>query len=183
VIEGATALGAIDGYFETTPTVWHDEILFALDRGIPVYGAASIGALRAAELHIYGMQGVGRIFEWYRDGVLIDDDEVAVLHGPAELGFVCLTEPMVNIRASVQRAVELQIIDISTASEIVTIVKSTFYKNRTREYIFRHLNRRILPFRATCQIEHIFLSSFIDLKRLDSRLMIERIFRGTACPL
>src|SRR3954454_11670879 len=76
-IEKPAALGVIDGYFETTPTVWHEEILFALDRGIAVYGAASIGALRAAELHTYGMTGVGCIFEWFRNGTLEDDDDVA----------------------------------------------------------------------------------------------------------
>ena len=45
-----------------------------------------MGALRAAELHAFGMRGVGRIFEAFRDGELEDDDEVAVVHGPAEPG-------------------------------------------------------------------------------------------------
>jgi hypothetical protein len=40
-----------------------------------------MGALRAAELHTFGMVGVGRVFEGYRDGVYEDDDEVAVVHG------------------------------------------------------------------------------------------------------
>src|SRR4051812_8794601 len=56
------AIGIIDGVFECVPTVWHDEILEALDRGLPVYGASSIGALRAAELDVYGMIGVGAIY-------------------------------------------------------------------------------------------------------------------------
>ena len=33
------------------------------------------------------MKGIGRIIEDFRDGVLEDDDEVAVLHGPEELGY------------------------------------------------------------------------------------------------
>lgn len=40
--------------------------------------------LRAAELHSFGMEGVGRILESYRDGILTDDDEVALVHGPAD---------------------------------------------------------------------------------------------------
>ena len=32
------------------------------------------------------MTGVGRVFAAFRDGILTDDDEVAVLHGPEELG-------------------------------------------------------------------------------------------------
>src|SRR5207237_10462224 len=44
------AIGVVDGYFEVVPTVWHKEILWAMARGIHVFGAASMGALRAAEL-------------------------------------------------------------------------------------------------------------------------------------
>src|ERR1051326_4602486 len=63
-------IGVIDGTFELVPTVWHKEILWAMAHGIHVYGAASIGALRAAELDTFGMQGIGRIYEAYRNGAL-----------------------------------------------------------------------------------------------------------------
>ena len=64
------AIALIDGIFESQPSVWHHEILDALDAGVPVFGGASMGALRAAELHRWGMVGTGRIFRWYRDGEL-----------------------------------------------------------------------------------------------------------------
>nr|UXE46071.1 hypothetical protein Hi04_10k_c5591_00011 [uncultured bacterium] len=83
---GARRIGIIDGRFNDVPSVWHKEILLALEEGALVFGAASMGALRAAELHRFGMIGVGRVFEWYRDGVLCDDDEVAVIHGRLEHG-------------------------------------------------------------------------------------------------
>ncbi|MBN8893029.1 MAG: hypothetical protein J0H91_22335 [Rhodospirillales bacterium] len=38
------AIGLIDGLFETTASVWHKELVFALAEGIAVYGAASMGA-------------------------------------------------------------------------------------------------------------------------------------------
>lgn len=44
------AIALIDGIFKDAPTVRHREILWALSQGIPVFGAASMGALRAAEL-------------------------------------------------------------------------------------------------------------------------------------
>ena len=100
------AIGIIEGFFEGVPSVWHKEILWAIQQGIPVYGSASMGALRAAELADFGMIGVGRIFRDYHDGTLQDDDEVAVLHSPAELGFKPLSEPMVSVRATVGQAVE-----------------------------------------------------------------------------
>ncbi|MEM6942085.1 MAG: TfuA-like protein, partial [Pseudomonadota bacterium] len=64
------AIGLIDGFFEGVPSVWHKEILWAIDQGIPVFGASSMGALRAAELHAFGMIGVGWIFEAFKDGNL-----------------------------------------------------------------------------------------------------------------
>src|SRR5437016_6011191 len=66
------AIGIVDGYFGGAPSVWHKEILWALSEGIQVFGSASMGALRAAELSSFGMRGVGRIFEMYRDVVLED---------------------------------------------------------------------------------------------------------------
>src|SRR6266568_28399 len=74
-------IGIIDGYYETVATVWHKEILWAMAQGIHVYGAASIGALRAAELADFGMKGIGAIFRLFYTAALQDDDEVAVLHG------------------------------------------------------------------------------------------------------
>src|SRR5258708_35446948 len=91
---GPAIIGIIDGYFEVTPTVWHKEILWAMAQGIHVYGSASMGALRAAELHSFGMVGIGHIFAAYRDGILTDDDEVAVLHGPEALGYPAVPEAM-----------------------------------------------------------------------------------------
>ena len=70
-------IGIIDGGFEYTAPVWHKEILYALSAGTRVLGAASMGALRAAECHSFGMTGVGSIFKEYRDGTRIDDSDVA----------------------------------------------------------------------------------------------------------
>lgn len=109
--EGAGVIGLIDGAFLDVPAVWHREILWALERGVRVVGAASMGALRAAELHVFGMEGVGVVFEAYRDGVLPgwdgafeDDDEVAVVHAPDALGHAALSDAMVDIRVTLARA-------------------------------------------------------------------------------
>src|SRR5947207_3105590 len=123
-------IGVIDGYFEVTPTVWHKEILWAMAEGIHVYGAASAGALRAAELDSFGMNGIGRIYEAFRDGRLEDDDEVAVLHGPEELGYPALTEAMVNIRATVSEAEHRGILMPELAAQLTEIAKALFYKER-----------------------------------------------------
>ncbi len=93
-------IGIIDGVFENVPAVWHKEILFALSEGVRVLGAASMGALRAAECAAFGMEGIGMIFARYASGDLVDDDAVAQLHAPEILGFAALSEPLVNVEAT-----------------------------------------------------------------------------------
>jgi hypothetical protein len=94
--ERPTAIALVDGKFGTAPSVWHKEILDALDGGIPVLGAASLGALRAAELDGLGMVGVGRVFEAYRSGHQQRDDAVLVAHAPAALGFRPLSLALID---------------------------------------------------------------------------------------
>jgi hypothetical protein len=125
------AIALIDGVFELTPSVWHHEILAALDSGVAVFGGASMGALRAAELAPFGMVGVGRIFGWYRDGVLIDDAEVALLHGDAEAGFRPLTVPLVSVRAAAEWAREGEILSPRHAKALIRAAEAIFYQQRT----------------------------------------------------
>jgi hypothetical protein len=68
-----------------------------MKQGVHVFGAASMGALRAAELAAFGLEGVGDIYEAFASGALEDDDE-------AEGGYRPLSEAMVNIRPTLQAA-------------------------------------------------------------------------------
>src|SRR5579859_4129854 len=52
----------IDGEFHQNLAVWVKEIIYALAHGIRVYGASSMGALRAVEHVDFGMVGVGRVY-------------------------------------------------------------------------------------------------------------------------
>lgn len=135
-----THIGIIDGYYENVPSVWHKEILFVMSQGVHVYGAASMGALRSAELHAFGMKGVGKIFEMYRSGDIEDDDEVAVLHGPEELGFPALTEAMINIRLTLERAETEKVLSSNIAKGGIDFIKSLFYKKRNQQALIDYLS-------------------------------------------
>lgn len=169
---GARAIGLVDGYFEGVPAVWHKEILWAIAQGIPVFGAASMGALRGAELCAFGMRGTGRIFEAYRDGVLRDDDEVAVLHGPAEVGYVALSEPMVNVRATLQRAVAEAVIGAATGQALETRAKDLFYQERTWETLFAAGGAEGLPEADLARLRDWLPGGRVDLKAEDARAML-----------
>jgi len=97
---------------------------------VRVYGAASMGALRAAELDAFGMRGVGDVYRAYADGVLEDDDEVAVAHAGAEHGFRALSDAMVDVRATLAAAVAAGVVAGATADLLLARVKSTFYAGR-----------------------------------------------------
>lgn len=103
---GIDTIVLIDGVFHNAPSVWQRELLDAIEEGFSVFGASSMGALRAAELYEFGMIGHGVVFEWYRDGVIDGDDEVALLHATEEFDFRPLSVPLVNIRYTLDRAVE-----------------------------------------------------------------------------
>ena len=174
-LERPAAIGVIDGYFEVVPTVWHKEILWAMAQGIHVFGAASIGALRAAELDVFGMRGIGEIYEAYRDGVLEDDDEVAVSHGPEELGYPPLTEAMVNIRATLAEALRCGILAPDLSERLTGIAKALFYKERTYEAILQAAADRGLPAAALRAFADWLPSGRTDRKRLDAEAMLAAI--------
>jgi hypothetical protein len=164
------AIGIIDGYFDGVPAVWHKEILWALTAGIPVFGSSSMGALRAAELYSFGMIGIGQIFEDFRDGRLTDDDEVALVHGPAELGYPSLSEPMVNIRATVEQARLEGIFDEGTAELIISVAKALFYQRRTWPLVIRAAEEAS---GADLRGFYIWLGkNNVDQKRSDALLML-----------
>jgi hypothetical protein len=165
-------IGVIDGYFEGVPSVWHKEILWALSQGVHVFGSASMGALRAAELHVFGMRGVGRVFEQYRDGVLEDDDEVAVVHGPAEVGYAPLSEPMVNIRATLERALGEGVIGAPVARELARIAKDTFYQHRSWDALFEQAAKAGLDDAVLATLRAWLAKGKVDQKRGDALAML-----------
>jgi hypothetical protein len=133
--ERPMAIGIIDGYFDRVPSIWHKEILWAMSRGVHVFGSSSMGALRAAELAAFGMVGVGTVFEAFHSGELDNDDEVAVIHGPAEMGFPALSEALVNIRFTLLKAQDQGVISRDTHDAVIRIATSLNYRNRTYERI------------------------------------------------
>ena len=131
-VTGASVLCIIDGYFERVPTVWHKEILWALSEGIVVWGAASMGALRAAELHRFGMVGIGWVFRAFADGELESDDEVAVAHTPLDEAGGCrpLSVAMVDLRRTVQKAADAGVLTADTAEALLSATKALHFSER-----------------------------------------------------
>jgi len=120
----------LDGYYYKVGAVTHKELLYALEAGIRVIGAASLGALRAAEMAPFGMLGVGKIFAWFRDGALDGDDEVALLHAPEELGYRPVTVALVEVRDALEHLVERGEVEAAAAASLVGELKRLPFSER-----------------------------------------------------
>jgi hypothetical protein len=180
--DGARFIGIIDGYFDRVPAVWHKEILWAVSRGVRVYGSASMGALRAAELAEYGMVGVGAVFEGFYSGALEDDDEVAVTHGPADSGYQPLSEAMVNVRATIARAREAGVLGQASADALVTIAKALFYPERTYPALVSSGLERRLPMQEMAAFRAWVRSGAVNQKRADAIAMLQRMANDLVAP-
>ncbi|MFC7623441.1 TfuA-like protein [Microlunatus sp. GCM10028923] len=120
----------IDGLFEQVASVRHKELLYALSQGVRVFGASSMGALRAAELGEFGMIGVGRVHDQYALGDIDGDDEVAISHSSADDGWQPLSESLVNIRWATGRAVTRGVISPAVQHQLVRHARRTYYPFR-----------------------------------------------------
>lgn len=171
------AIGLIDGYFHSVPSVWHKEILWAIQEGIAVFGAASMGALRAAELDAFGMIGVGEIYQAYRRGDLEDDDDVALVHADGSLNYRALSEPMVNIRSTLDRAVAEGIVGPMTQKSLLDIAKAQFYPRRTWSQLLHLADDTGLP-GTECDALRAWLPAHrVDRKREDALQMMQAMRR------
>jgi hypothetical protein len=182
VRQGATAIGLIDGYFEYAAPVWHKEILFALSNGIPVFGAASMGALRAAECAAFGMTGIGRIYAMYASGELEDDDAVAQLHAPGELGYRALSEPLVNVMSTLGDMMVRGIIDEAEQQALLAASRAIFFKKRTWRSI---LDGAALPAARRTDLRQWVGGNAINQKRCDAEELIAMLsaFKPGTTPL
>lgn len=171
---GARVIGLVDGLFEDRPGPWHMEILWALGQGIRVFGAASLGALRAADCAAFGMEGVGEIHALYASGTLEDDHEVALVHAPAELGHRPLTEALVNVRATLAAAEVAGILPAPAAGRLLDLAAALHFKDLTWQRILTEARAAGLGNDATA-LEAWLPSGRVDLKRRDALALLEAV--------
>ena len=170
--EQPVAIGLVDGFWGDKTAVLHKEILWAMASGIPVYGAGSIGALRAAELDGYGMVGVGDIYRAYRSGRLTDDGDVALLHGPAALRYRPLTVAYVDVEATVASLQARQRIAGEVVEDVLAAARGLHFGVRTWEAIAADAETPLMP-KATLLRE--LKEGQVEKQRLDALELLQRM--------
>jgi hypothetical protein len=167
---GFTCIGIVDGYFGNIAPVWHKEILWALSRGVLVAGAASIGALRAAELSRYGMIGVGLAYRLFAQGVLTDDDEVCVVHAPKEFGYQQLSMPLLNIRVTLRWMRRKGLISLERERILACVAKRLHFSNRTFDKILAASDS--VSRGDAQQLRSDFMKTYVDVKAEDCAKLV-----------
>jgi hypothetical protein len=166
------ALLLIDGVFHQAIAPSAKEMLAACRR-VPVFGASSMGALRAAECRPYGAIPLGTIAGWYAAGAIDGDDEVAVLMDAATTR--ALSVPSVNVR---------YVARLATRRGVLTAAEARAWANRARREIFyadRSWNGAVALAPAGARDALLAIArAHGDLKRWDARFALRRVARTAA---
>lgn len=168
----ATVIGLVDGVFGSVPSAWHKEVLYALSEGVRVMGAASLGALRAAECAPFGMEPIGGIAREYLDGHREADADVCLAHCPAELGYRPLSEPLVDVEATVAALARSGEISEAEATVLLAAAADLFFADRTIDALIRAVQfppDRIAPLMAA------YRAGRVSRKAADALLLVAQL--------
>jgi len=156
-------------------SVLHKEIIWALSRGTRVIGAAAGGALRAAELSFCGMKGCGRVYDAVAAGVLEDDAEVFCAWEQTPAGYRRLTEPLVNIRATLDDLRVKQILTQTERDALLRAAEQIHYEDRTVPALLDALAADEISRPAAGSTIDCFRAHYVDVQRDDLRETMNRI--------
>jgi hypothetical protein len=171
---GARRVAILDGEFGQSLAVSVTEIKVALARGVEIWGASSMGALRAAECAGLGMRGVGWIYRGFASGLLQADDEVALLFNPWSGEAVTL--PLVSFRWSLALAKAEGRVPAAAEPDLLAAARRVRYTERTLDSL--RAAARHQPWEEPMRALLDWMESeplHADRKRLDALQLLERL--------
>lgn len=167
--ENPNIIGIIDGVFHQNSAVGHKEILNVIKNGVKIYGASSMGALRASELDTLGMTGIGYVYNQYASGEVDSDDDVAVMLDSETLE--ALSEPLINMKYVFTNAVDEGIITEDEKDELLRIAKKTYYPKRNYAQTLSESN---LDSETKDNLIN-FIRESVDIKKEDAKDLLKTI--------
>lgn len=168
-LPAGTVVGIVDGVFDQNLAISPAEVFDAARAGVRIFGSSSMGALRSAE--VPEVIPVGRIAQMFRQEIIENDDEVALVFDPDT--HRALSEPLVNIRYAVERLVAPGTIDASLGERLVGAAKRLYYPERNYRRIVADAgisDRSVASRLASMLATH-------DLKREDAITLLEQLSR------
>lgn len=169
------AVALIDGTFLTNMSVYHKELLYAMEQGVWVLGGSSMGALRAAECDQYGMIGVGGIYERFASGDLEDDDEVALTHADRTHEYQPVSDALVTIRSALAGAEAAGLVSPDEARDLLARQKDRWFPDRRLSLISRDARDLGIDAERCTAIQEFMRANVVDPKREDALAVLARL--------
>ncbi len=168
VRQGVKRIYLIDGVLigDYPPSPY--EIVAAMQKGVMMLGAASLGAIRAVELSRHGMLGIGWVYNQYLQGKIVRDDELLVLF--TENNFRALTWPLVNLRYAIAWLTRNRKVDLRKGLNFLKRCEQVYFTERTIPTLVK---MAIDVGIEKANVNDIFNPRF-DIKRLDAMRCIQR---------
>ncbi|MEM0479906.1 MAG: TfuA domain-containing protein [Candidatus Nitrosocaldus sp.] len=170
-------IGLIDGVFLQDYPPTPIEVYTAIARGAKVFGAASIGALRAVELERLGMKGIGTIFRLYKQGKIEGDDEVAVTFDSND--YSLHSEALIDIRYTLYHAYKAGVISNDTRRRLVSIAKGIYFPYRTYDAVISKAREKGISNGELSALESYIISNKRSLKEEDSIKLLRFLTKYT----
>jgi hypothetical protein len=173
--EGVSTFLIIDGVFAHSLAVAPSEIVRVCRAGARVIGAASLGAIRAAECAPAGVDGVGAVCLLYRWRVIRDDDEVAVAVDPSH-AHRAVSDALINIRFAVVDALRHGLLDREGGRAVLAAAKGMHFSRRHWRAALAEAGVR-----ECAALQAVWRES--DVKRRDAELALDQLARSSAAAI
>ncbi|MCX6997781.1 MAG: YcaO-like family protein [Kiritimatiellaeota bacterium] len=136
ILAGFRNILILDGYFYSKFPCTTFEVVLALEQGLNVFGAASIGALRAVELDRYGMTGVGYVYDYLRRQPIKPYHIVAQTYTEDD---AALTRPLVEIIYFLECATSDGLLGAGEAEQCRAVADGIGFPLLSFDFFFRRL--------------------------------------------
>jgi len=114
------------------------------------------------------MQPIGKIARSYAEGLLWDDADVALLHLGASEAYAPVTEPLVNVRATADRLVELGLATQDDRSHLLEHAGEIHFAGRDIASLFNSDN-------PVAWLAGPYATYHVNQKALDAAILVDVI--------
>lgn len=178
VLDGFENILIIDGYFYTRFPCTTLEVMVALERGCNVFGASSIGALRAVELEPFGMVGMGYVYEHLRRQAVKAYHVVAQTYDEMDRS---LTVPLIQVFYFLECAHTAGVVTAELLRRLRELAEGVHFTSLSFDGLFlRALARDDLDAEGVEKLREYYASEGaqrFDIKKQDARALLGA-FRG-----
>jgi hypothetical protein len=129
--DGIHTVVIIDGKFHQDLAVTPDEIMDAMRCGVKIYGASSMGALRASELYPFGMVGHGLVFKHIKCSGDFRDDFVAQVFEEVDENIRIISYSYIDFFMNIIALENKGLITVWERAILLKLYASIFYAERS----------------------------------------------------